>query len=86
VSKQISTLIFNLGYLIMQWSPRDALPSLVSSAVYSSDGLLVYAGFCDGAIGIFEAESLRVQCRIAPSAYIPSSISSTRPETICPGG
>jgi len=36
---------------------------------------LVYAGFRDGAIGIFEAESLRLQCRIAPSAYIPSSIS-----------
>jgi len=40
------------------WSPRDALPSPISSAVYSSDGLMVYAGFRDGAIGIFEAESL----------------------------
>jgi len=58
------------------WSPRDALPSPISSAVYSSDGLMVYAGFRDGAIGIFEAESLRLQCRIAPSAYIPSSVPS----------
>ncbi|XP_025805198.1 disease resistance protein RPP13-like isoform X2 [Panicum hallii] len=56
------------------WSPRDALPSPISSAVYTSDGLLVYAGFRDGAIGIFEAESLRLRCRIAASAYIPSSI------------
>jgi len=56
------------------WSPRDALSSPISSAVYSSDGLMVYAGFRDGAIGIFKAESLRLQCRIAPSAYIPSSV------------
>ena len=60
--------------MIMQWFPRDALPAPVSSAVYSSDGLLVYVGFHDGAIGIFEAESLRLQCRIAPTAYIPSSL------------
>ncbi|XP_066365091.1 protein TOPLESS-RELATED PROTEIN 2-like [Miscanthus floridulus] len=61
---------------LCSWFPRNALPAPVSSAVYSSDGLLVYAGFCDGAIGMFEAESLTLQCRIAPSAYIPSSISS----------
>ena len=58
----------------MQWSPRDALPALISSAIYSCDGLLIYASFCDGAIGVFEAESLRLRCRIAPSAYIPPSI------------
>jgi hypothetical protein len=59
----------------MQWFPREALPAPISSAVYSLGCLLVYAGFRDGAIGIFEAESLTFQCRIAPSAYIPSSIS-----------
>jgi hypothetical protein len=37
---------------------------------------LIYAAFCDGAIGVFEAESLRLRCRIAPSAYIPPSILS----------
>jgi hypothetical protein len=58
----------------MQWFPRDALPAPISSAVYSLGCLLVYAGFCDGAIGIFEAKSLMLQCRIAPSAYIPSLI------------
>uniref|UniRef100_A0A0D9ZW45 Uncharacterized protein n=2 Tax=Oryza glumipatula TaxID=40148 RepID=A0A0D9ZW45_9ORYZ len=58
------------------WSPSDPLPAPVSSAVYSSDGILIYAGFCDGAIGIFEEKSLMLQCRIAPSAYIPSSVSS----------
>jgi hypothetical protein len=71
----IITLMLSHHYLIMQWSPRDALPSPISSAVYTSDGLMVYAGFRDGAIGIFEAKSLRLRCRIAPSAYIPSSIS-----------
>ncbi|KQJ95284.1 protein TPR2 [Brachypodium distachyon] len=58
------------------WYPRDALPAPVSSAIYSCDGLLIYAGFCDGAIGVFEAESLRLRCRIALSAYIPPSMPS----------
>ncbi|KAL6659345.1 hypothetical protein ACP70R_003385 [Stipagrostis hirtigluma subsp. patula] len=58
------------------WSPRDTLPAPISSATLSCDGLLVYAGFCDGAIGVFEAECLSLRCRIAPSAYMPPSISS----------
>uniref|UniRef100_A0A0E0LRJ9 CTLH domain-containing protein n=1 Tax=Oryza punctata TaxID=4537 RepID=A0A0E0LRJ9_ORYPU len=61
---------------LRSWSPREALPAPISSAIYSCDGLLIYAGFCDGAIGVFEAESLRLRCRIAPSAYIPPSMSS----------
>jgi len=68
---------------LCSWFPRDALPAPISSAVYSLGCLLVYAGFRDGAIGIFEAESLTLQCRIAPSAYIPSSISSGS-ETVYP--
>ncbi|WOL13224.1 protein TPR2-like [Canna indica] len=62
---------------LRSWSPRDALQAPISSAIYSCDGLLVYTAFCDGAIGVFEAESLRLRCRIAPSAYIPSPVSST---------
>ncbi|RWW16846.1 hypothetical protein GW17_00019249 [Ensete ventricosum] len=58
----------------MQWSPRDALPAPISTAVYSCDGLLVYAGFVDGAVGVFESDSLRLRCRIAPTAYISPSI------------
>ncbi|KAK3229559.1 hypothetical protein Dsin_001440 [Dipteronia sinensis] len=54
------------------WSPKDTLSAPISSAIYSCDGLLVYAGFCDGAVGVFDADSLRLRCRIAPSAYIPS--------------
>lgn len=60
---------------VLQWYPRDALSSPISSAIYSCDGALVYAGFCDGAVGIFDADSLRLRCRIAPSAYL-SPVSS----------
>ncbi|CDP11741.1 unnamed protein product [Coffea canephora] len=42
--------------------------------INSVNGLLVYTGFLDGGIGIFDADSLRLCCRIAPSAYMPSSI------------
>lgn len=57
---------------LRSWSPKDALPAPISSAIYSCDGLLVYTGFCDGAVGVFDADNLRLRCRIAPSAYIPS--------------
>ncbi|CAA7411003.1 unnamed protein product [Spirodela intermedia] len=56
------------------WSPRETLQAPISSAVYSCDGLLVYAGFCDGAVGVFDADSLRLRCRISPSSYIPSPL------------
>ncbi|KAK9272579.1 hypothetical protein L1049_002953 [Liquidambar formosana] len=58
---------------LRSWSPKDTLTAPISSAIYSCDGLLVYAGFCDGAVAIFDVDSLRLRCRIAPSAYLPSS-------------
>jgi hypothetical protein len=58
--------------MFLQWSPKDTLPAPISSAIYSCDGLLVYTSFYDGAVGVFDADSLRIRCRIAPSAYIPS--------------
>ncbi|RRT61238.1 hypothetical protein B296_00044370 [Ensete ventricosum] len=60
---------------LCSWSPRDALPAPISSAIYSCDGVLVYSAFCDGAIGAFEADSLRLRCRIAPAAYISPPVS-----------
>ncbi|KAL9436630.1 hypothetical protein AB3S75_022645 [Citrus x aurantiifolia] len=69
------------------WSPKDTLPAPISSAIYSCDGLLVYAGFCDGAIGVFDAETLRFRCRIGPSAYIPTyavSSNTAHPLVIAP--
>ncbi|KAG8649977.1 protein TOPLESS-RELATED PROTEIN 2 isoform X2 [Manihot esculenta] len=59
---------------LRSWYPKDTLTAPISSAIYSSDGLLVYTGFCDGAVGVFDADGLRVRCRIAPSAYIPPSV------------
>lgn len=55
----------------MQWSPKESLAAPISSAIYSCDGMLVFAGFCDGAVGVFDSDGLRLRCRIAPIAYIP---------------
>lgn len=60
---------------ILQWSPRDSLSAAISSAIYSCDGLLIFVGFCDGAIGIFDVDGLRLRCRIASAAYIAPSLS-----------
>ncbi|CDP21481.1 unnamed protein product, partial [Coffea canephora] len=54
--------------------PRDALSASISSATYSCNGLSVYTGFLDSAIGIFDADSLRLHCWIALSIFMPSSI------------
>ncbi|XP_059461310.1 protein TOPLESS-RELATED PROTEIN 2-like [Corylus avellana] len=62
--------------LSWSWSPKETLTAPISSAIYSCDGLLVYASFYDGAVGVFYADSLRIRCRIAPSAYIPSFAAS----------
>ncbi|KAH7668741.1 WD40 repeat-containing protein [Dioscorea alata] len=55
---------------VRSWYPRETLAAPISSAIYSCDGQLVYVGFCDGAVGVFDADNLRLRCRIAPSAYI----------------
>ncbi|XVE62238.1 hypothetical protein DITRI_Ditri06bG0102000 [Diplodiscus trichospermus] len=54
------------------WSPKGSFNAPISSAIYSCDGLLIYVSFCDGAVGVFDSDNLRLRCRIAPSAYIPS--------------
>ncbi|KAK8947936.1 Topless-related protein 1 [Platanthera guangdongensis] len=64
---------------LRSWSPRDTLPAPISSAVYSCDGLSVYAGFCDGAVGVFDSDSIRLRCRIAPSSYLTSTAPSPSP-------
>ncbi|XP_022858017.1 protein TPR1-like [Olea europaea var. sylvestris] len=59
---------------IRQWIPQDALSAPISCAVYSCNSQLVYASFCDGNIGVFDADSLRLRCRIAPSAYLSQAL------------
>ncbi|XP_068635481.1 protein TOPLESS-RELATED PROTEIN 2-like isoform X1 [Aristolochia californica] len=61
---------------LRSWTPRESLSAPISSAIYSCDGLLVYTGFCDGAIGVFDSDGLRLRCRVAPSAYISPSVPS----------
>ncbi|KAK4486312.1 hypothetical protein RD792_008990 [Penstemon davidsonii] len=59
---------------LRSWYPRDLLSSPISSAIFSCDGHLIFTGFCDGAVGVFDVESLSLRSRIAPSAYISPSM------------
>ncbi|KAI8562482.1 hypothetical protein RHMOL_Rhmol03G0039800 [Rhododendron molle] len=53
-----------------QWVPQDVLPAPISFAAYSCDSQLVYTSFCDGNIGVFDADSLTLTCRIVSSIYL----------------
>ncbi|XP_043815134.1 topless-related protein 3 isoform X2 [Manihot esculenta] len=55
---------------VRQWVPQDALSAPLSYAAYSCNSQLIYASFRDGNIGVFDADSLRLRCRIASSAYL----------------
>ncbi|XP_019440603.1 PREDICTED: topless-related protein 3-like [Lupinus angustifolius] len=55
---------------IQQWVPQDVLPAPISNACYSCNSRLIYATFCDGNTGVFDADSLRLKCRIALSTYL----------------
>jgi hypothetical protein len=35
----------------------------------------VYAGFVDGSVAVFDAESLWPRCRLSPSVHIPQGVS-----------
>ncbi|XP_031402100.1 topless-related protein 3-like [Punica granatum] len=59
---------------IRQWVPQEALSSPISYAAYSCNSQLIYATFLDGNIGMFDANGLRLRCRIAPTAYLPQSV------------
>ncbi|KAI5658642.1 hypothetical protein M9H77_27435 [Catharanthus roseus] len=59
---------------IRQWVPQDALSAPISYAAYSCNSQLVYASFCDGNIGVFDADTLRLRCRVAPTAYLSQSV------------
>ncbi|KAF8394610.1 hypothetical protein HHK36_020824 [Tetracentron sinense] len=62
---------------IRQWVPQDVLSAPISYAAYSWNSQLVYAALCDGNIGVFDADSLRLRCRISPSAYLSQAVSNS---------
>ncbi|KAJ4870783.1 Topless family protein [Raphanus sativus] len=73
-----------LFMMLQRWNvsisvPQEALSSPIISASYSCNSQLVYASFTDGNIAVFDAESLRLRCRIAPSAYMPQPTPNSAP-------
>ncbi|VVB00946.1 unnamed protein product [Arabis nemorensis] len=64
---------------IQKWVPQESLSSSITCASYSCNSQLVYASFADGNIGVFDAEHLRLRCRIAPSAYMPQPTPNSAP-------
>jgi hypothetical protein len=61
---------FNLD---IQWPVREN-SSPITHATFSCDSQLIYASFMDATVGIFNASSLGLQCRILPASYLPPSI------------
>ncbi|XP_019170022.1 PREDICTED: topless-related protein 4-like isoform X2 [Ipomoea nil] len=62
---------------IKQWVPQDSTLA-ITNAVFSCDSQSVYACFEDGSVNVFSATamSLKLRCRIHPTAYLPSNPSS----------
>ncbi|KAE9445089.1 hypothetical protein C3L33_23012, partial [Rhododendron williamsianum] len=73
---QLAIYVASKMVRIRQWVPQDVLPAQISFAVYSCDSKLVYTSFCDGNIGVFDADSLTLTCRIAPSIYLSPAVLS----------
>lgn len=59
---------------IRQWVPKDVLSAPISCAAYSCNSQLVYASFCDGNVGVFDADNLRLRCRIGPTVYLSPAV------------
>ncbi|KAE9444694.1 hypothetical protein C3L33_23408, partial [Rhododendron williamsianum] len=81
VSHETQLAIYDASEMgrICQWVPQDVLPAPISFAVYSCNSQLVYTSFCDGNIGVFDADSLTLACRIAPSIYLyPTMLSGSQ--------
>ncbi|XP_057496722.1 topless-related protein 3-like [Actinidia eriantha] len=76
VSHETQLAIYDASKMdrIRQWVPQDVLPDPISYAAYSCNSQLVYTSFCDGNIGVFDADNLRLRCRIGPSVYLPPAV------------
>ncbi|KAH7855513.1 hypothetical protein Vadar_025713 [Vaccinium darrowii] len=78
VSHETQLAIYDASKMdrMRQWVPQDVLPAPIFCAAYSCDSQLVYTSFCDGNIGVFDADSLALQSRIAPSTYLSPTLLS----------
>ncbi|CAI9764787.1 unnamed protein product [Fraxinus pennsylvanica] len=76
VSHETQLAIYDASKMerIRQWVPQDPLSAPISCAVYSCNSQLVYASFSDGNVGVFDADTLRLRCRVAPSAYLSQAV------------
>ncbi|XP_078157501.1 protein TPR3-like [Carex rostrata] len=61
---------------IVQWLLPHENDAPVTYATYSCDSQLVYATFKDATVCIFDAEKLKIICRILPSSYVPRNLSA----------
>ncbi|XWS08546.1 hypothetical protein CRYUN_Cryun40dG0011800 [Craigia yunnanensis] len=75
---QLAVYDVNKMACMRQWMQQEVLSSPISSAAFSCNSQLVYATFTDGNIGVFDTDSLRLRCRIAPSAYISPALSNSQ--------
>ncbi|VAH75685.1 unnamed protein product [Triticum turgidum subsp. durum] len=64
---------------IYQWIPQGTLSAAISHASYSCNSQLVFAAFTDGNVAIFDADNLRLRCRIASSAYMSTAAINSNP-------
>ncbi|KAG5555885.1 hypothetical protein RHGRI_006513 [Rhododendron griersonianum] len=80
VSHETQLAIYDASKMdrIRQWVPQDVLPAPISFAAYSYDGQIVYTSFCNGHIGVFDADSLTLTCHILPSVYFPTLSSGSQ--------
>ncbi|XP_019184024.1 PREDICTED: TMV resistance protein N-like [Ipomoea nil] len=71
--KQLAIYDVSKMELIHQCIPHVSLSTRISSATYSCNSQLIYASFINGNIGVLDADTLRLKCRIVPSAYLPQN-------------
>lgn len=71
---QLSVHEFTELKCLQQWVAGES-SSPISHATFSCDSQLIYAGFLDGVIRIFNTANLQVRCQINPTAYLPTNVS-----------
>ncbi|KAH9761710.1 Topless-related protein 4 [Citrus sinensis] len=57
---------------LKQFVPREA-SGPITHATYSCDSQSIYVAFEEGSVGVLTASTLRLRCRINPTAYLPTN-------------